>query len=105
MKIEVFYCEDCPNHPATLERINQILRDEGHHAEVREILVPDAKAAQATRFLGSPTVRVNGIDIEPEARERSDFGLMCRRYSEEIPSCELIRQAIRSSLEMGDPEG
>jgi hypothetical protein len=97
MKIEVLYFEDCPNHIPTLDRIHQVLREEGYDAEVSEIPVPDSKAAQKSRFLGSPTVRVNGIDIEPAARERSDFGLMCRRYSDGIPSFELIRQAVRSA--------
>lgn len=101
MKIEVFYFVDCPNHLATLERIHQVLREERRHVEVREILVPDASAAQATKFLGSPTVRVNGIDIEPEARERGDFGSMCRRYANGIPSHELIRDAVRSASVIG----
>ena len=39
MKIEVFYFENCPNHLPTLERIHQVLREEGCDAEVREVLV------------------------------------------------------------------
>jgi len=31
--------------------------------------------AEALAFLGSPTVQVDGRDIEPEARIRQDFGL------------------------------
>jgi hypothetical protein len=97
MKIEVFYFENCPNHLPTLERINQVLREEGCDAEVREVLVPDVDTAHDLRFLGSPTVRVNGLDIEPKAGDRKDFGLMCRRYSGGIPSHELIREAVRSA--------
>ena len=67
MKIEVLYFENCPNHVPTLERIHQVLREEGCDAEVREVLVPDVETARNVRFLGSPTVRVNGIDIEPNA--------------------------------------
>ena len=97
MKIEVLYFENCPNHVPTLERIHQVLREEGCDAEVREVLVPDVETAHNVRFLGSPTVRVNGLDIEPKAEERKDFGLMCRRYSSGIPSHELIREAVRSA--------
>ena len=103
LEIEVFYFEDCPHHLSTLERIHQVLREEGRHAEVREVLVPDTRAAQAARFLGSPTVRVNGIDIEPEAREQTDFSLMCRRYSDGVPSHESIGRAVRSAPNIGDP--
>jgi hypothetical protein len=38
------------------------------------------EAAESERFLGSPTVRVNGVDVDPTAAERSDFGLKCRIY-------------------------
>jgi hypothetical protein len=97
MKIDILYFEGCPNHLPTLERINEILREEGSDAEVRVVLVPDALTAQTVKFLGSPTVRVNNIDIEPAALDRQDFGLMCRRYSGGIPSHELIRTAVRSA--------
>ncbi len=99
MQIEILYFEDCPNHLPTVERIAAVLREEGCTADVREVLVPDLQTAQRVNFLGSPTVRVNGIDIEPAALDRKDFGLMCRRYAGGVPSHELIRTAIRSALE------
>lgn len=97
MQIDVLYFNECPNHFPTVERVNAILREEGCSAQVREVLVPSAEAAQQVKFLGSPTVRVNGIDIEPIAQDRKDFGLMCRRYAGGAPSHELIRAAIRSA--------
>ena len=42
---------------------------------VKTIVVEDAEQAAATRFLGSPSVRVNGIDVEPEARDRKEYGM------------------------------
>jgi hypothetical protein len=104
MKIEVLYFEDCPNHLPTMQRINAVLREEGCNADVREILVPDASTAARVKFLGSPTVRVNGIDIEPAAKDRRDFGLMCRRYTGGVPSDELIRAAVRSASNDGGQE-
>ena len=97
MQIEILYFDDCPNHLPTVERINAVLREEGCRADVREVLVPDVSTAQRVNFLGSPTVRVNGIDIEPAANDRKDFGLMCRRYAGGVPSHELIRAAVRSA--------
>jgi hypothetical protein len=104
MKIEVLYFEECPNHLPTMQRINAVLREEGCNADVREILVPDASTAARVKFLGSPTVRVNGIDIEPAAKDRRDFGLMCRRYTGGVPSDELIRAAVRSASNDGVQE-
>jgi hypothetical protein len=97
MQIEVLYFEDCPNHLPTVERINAVLREEDSSADVREVLVPDVSTATRVKFLGSPTVRVNGIDIEPAAKDRRDFGLMCRRYAGGVPSHDLIRAAVRSA--------
>jgi hypothetical protein len=97
MQIEVLYFDDCPNHQPTVERIKSVLHEEGCEAKVQEVLVPDVETAQRVHFLGSPTVRVNGIDIEPAAQNRGDFGLMCRRYTGGVPSQELIRAAIRAA--------
>lgn len=36
--------------------------------------------AIAEKFLGSPTFQIDGADIEPSARQRTDFGMSCRRY-------------------------
>jgi hypothetical protein len=104
MQIEVLYFEDCPNHLPTVERINAVLREEGCSADVREVLVPDVSTAERVKFLGSPSVRVNGIDIEPAAKDRVEFGLMCRRYAGGVPSHELIRAAVRSASNQGGGE-
>ena len=100
MKIEVLYISGCPNHTPALERVKEALREERLSAEIGDIEVPDAEAAQRLRFLGSPSIRVDGLDIEPEARSRADFGMMCRTYTDArgttgLPSRELIRSALR----------
>jgi hypothetical protein len=58
--------------------------------------------AQERRFLGSPTLRVDGRDVEPGADERTDFGMKCRLYlSEEglrpAPSDEVIAAALEGA--------
>jgi hypothetical protein len=63
---------------------------------VIEMSVTDQKIAVHIGFLGSPTVRIDGLDIEPSAWHRTAFGMMCSRYegSGGVPSEELIRSAI-----------
>ena len=102
MKIEVLYFDGCPNHKPAVERVQELLREEGVSAEVLEANISDASAAQSVRFLGSPSVRVNGLDVEPEARAAREYGMMCRTYSVEgrregLPSHEMLRQAIREA--------
>ena len=47
---------------------------------MRRVDVPDTEAAVKERFLGSPTIRVDGQDIDPTATERNDYALSCRLY-------------------------
>lgn len=80
MKIEVLYFDGCPNHDALLPRLRELLDQLQVASPVELVDVPDDPAAQRERFLGSPTLRVDGRDIEPGAEARTDFGLKCRLY-------------------------
>src|SRR5215510_7956678 len=98
MRIELFYFDGCPNVKATLERLNRILETSGLNCCVMQTHVGDYEMAQFVGFLGSPTVRINGVDIEPSARSRTDFGITCRTYDGNgVPSEDLIRHAIEEA--------
>ena len=106
MKIELFYFDGCPNHQPAVERVKEVLKEDGVTAEINEIHVSDPATAQALRFLGSPTLRIDGLDVEPSARSHSDYGMMCRTYVENgrregLPSRGLIRAAIKEALAKG----
>jgi len=82
-RVEILYFEGCPNHEparALVERLATQLRIE---PEIELVEVADPDAAVTMRFLGSPTVRVNGLDVEPGAEERRDFAFSCRLYRSE----------------------
>jgi hypothetical protein len=73
-------------------------REEGlTTAEVAEIEVKDESAARMVKFFGSPTIRVNGLDIEIDLRNIRDTALACRRYLGELPFEEIIRLALREA--------
>jgi hypothetical protein len=97
VKIEVLYFEGCPNHQSILNRLKNVLREDGLHDEVSEVQVKDADSAEALRFFGSPTIRINGLDIEPACRNIAETGLACRRYAGGLPSEESIRAALREA--------
>ena len=80
MTLELLYFDGCPNHQALLPHLEQLLRGAEISAEITLRRIEDDNAAQHERFLGSPTVRVDGRDVEPGAEERHDFGLKCRLY-------------------------
>ena len=104
MKIEVLYFDGCPNHATTLKRVREVLKEEGISCEVSDVNVPDDAAAQSAGFLGSPSVRVNGLDVQPDARTLKQFGMMCRTYLDAgkvagLPPRELIRRAVRDAVQ------
>jgi hypothetical protein len=80
MKVELLYFDGCPSHAHLLPRLRALIDDAGVGADVELRRVESLDAAVAERFLGSPSVRVDGRDIEPGAEERTDFGLKCRLY-------------------------
>ena len=97
IRIEIFYIAGCPNRRVTERRVWEVLKELDLAAEVREVKV-DPKLA-VPGFLGSPTVHVNGVDIEPSARASKWIGLIWRTYREAdemngAPSKQLIRQAL-----------
>ena len=102
MKVEIFYFSGCPNHEPAVERVRDILQQEGTDAEIVGVEVADAAAAQQVGFLGSPTIRVDGQDVEREARTLATFGLTCRTYVADgkrcgVPPREWIQTAVREA--------
>ena len=100
MKIEVLYFGGCPNHEALLPRLRELLDQAQVASPVELVEVPDDAAAQSQRFLGSPTLRVDGRDVEPGAELRTDFGLKCRLYRTEdgfagVPPDDWVLDALR----------
>lgn len=107
MKIEILYFDGCPNHRPAVERVKAIVKQEGVAAEISQVNVPDEATAQAVGFLGSPTIRIDGLDVEPLSRFSRKYGWMCRTYTdgggiEGLPSRELVRAAIREALAKGE---
>jgi protein-disulfide isomerase len=103
MKIEVLHVPNCPNHAVALARLREILPAESFQKHVNEVLVNDAAMAQLLKFPGSPTIRVNGKDVEPHNEQAALFGLMCRLYSDGsgAPSQKKLRAAIEKARGAG----
>ena len=90
--VEVLYFDGCPNHEAFLPHLQDLLAEHHITAAVTLIRIETDEDARTHHFLGSPTVRINGHDVEPAAAERqlraaddgqdaaSRYGLQCRLY-------------------------
>lgn len=87
--IEVLYFDGCPHHEAFLPHLHDLLDTHGITTEVTLIRIDNDDDAQTHHFLGSPTVRINGHDIDPDAADHHDeaqatstspYGMQCRLY-------------------------
>lgn len=99
MQIQFLYYEDCPSHDDALERLRGLLREEAVKAEIEIIKVETEEEAQEWKFVGSPTILIDGEDIVPVPAD-ADYHLSCRVYQLEdgrfspLPSREMIRKGI-----------
>ncbi len=107
MKIELLYFEGCPNHAPAMEMLRETLDSLGREDQIHEVEVRTQAEAEAMRFVGSPSIRINGSDIEPWARAAKNFGLSCRTYVNGshcagVPPRELVRRAVWEGIRESD---
>jgi len=94
MTIEVLYVPGCPHYEPTMERVKTVLSSESLPDRPCGVAVNTDEDAKSLKFPGSPTVRVNGRDIEPSAT--TQIGLACRIYANGsgVPTEPMLRAAI-----------
>jgi Domain of unknown function (DUF2703) len=96
VKVEILYVADCPSHPAAVRLVREVLAAQGVTAQIHEVLVTDRETADKLKFLGSPTIRVNGRDVAND--QTQNFAMSCRLYPGStqvgVPPAELIHRAI-----------
>ena len=70
------------------------MRDAAVLGPIELVRIESDAAAKSAGFLGSPSLRIDGEDVEPDASCRTDFGLKCRLYA----TPEGIRGSIPDEL-------
>ena len=78
-----------------------MVSEQNLEAEIELVRVASKEQAVAQRFFGSPTVQINGIDIEGLNTRTREPDLCCRLYNEGgalrgWPSREMVREALAS---------
>ena len=100
MKVELLHIRVCPNAEPARMLLRETLRELGQADEILEVEVCDLAQAEALNFPGSPTIRLNGIDVDTTLPRQNSYGLSCRTYLiggrvHGLPARETIRNAIR----------
>ncbi len=98
MKIEILYFEDCPNHHEAERLVREVMTELRKEAEIVRVEVADKETAGRVKFPGSPTIRVDGVDVVPE-EQSGPYSLRCRIYQTEagfagVPDRHAIWSAI-----------
>jgi hypothetical protein len=103
MRVELLYWDGCPSHPDALQALRATMSELGLDpatVEVREVSTDAAAASE--RFVGSPTIRVDGVDVAPVHDE--PHGLTCRVYRTRdgrispVPDPDDVRAALARSV-------
>ncbi len=68
--------------------------------DITDVETPEEAAK--FKFLGSPTIRIDGLDVDKSARDRTDYSLACRIYRtgegvQEWPSKAMIIDALEEA--------
>ena len=97
--MDVLTFEGCPNAATALLLVRELVGELGIDADVHELRVESLEEAERLRFLGSPTIRIEGKDVEPGADERRDYVLACRVYRTNrgiagVPDRAWVREAL-----------
>lgn len=100
--VELLYFDGCPNHARAQALVERVSAEIGVDVELELVNLAGPEAAAGKRFLGSPSIRVNGRDIEPGAETRTDYAFSCRLYRTEagtsgMPHERWLREALRNS--------
>jgi hypothetical protein len=94
MKIEVLYVPGCPHYQPAVDRIQKLLTAASLRVNIERVRVSSDAEARALQFPGSPTIRIDGIDVE--APQGYVTGLACRLYANRsgVPSEEILALAL-----------
>ena len=104
MVVDFLYWEACPSHDQAYERLTAALADEGVQARIKRVQVSTDQQAADLHFPGSPTIRIDGRDLQPEVAADSPPALTCRLYILEdgrpspLPSRDMIRRALQAAV-------
>ncbi len=102
MKIELLYFKGCPSWRQAEDNLKAALTELRLSGSIERVRVESKEEAVRRRFPGSPTIRIDGKDIEAGADEGNAFSLACRIYLEGDkfrgwPSVRRIREVLQKA--------
>jgi hypothetical protein len=102
MLVEVLTFDGCPHGSPALALARAEVAEFAVEADVRLVSIAESETERC-RFLGSPSIRVDGEDIEPSAQRRIDYTHSCRLYQtpaglRPLPEAAWLRAKLAAAL-------
>ncbi len=102
MKIQLLYFDGCPSWRRAEENLKTAMDEAGITDPIDHVRVETPEKAKELSFPGSPTIRIDGEDIEVRTDAGKAFSLACRIYREGgeavgWPSVRMIRASLSKS--------
>jgi hypothetical protein len=100
VRVEFLWFDGCPSHVPARALLDSVVADIAPGTTVEAIDASHPDVAAAHRFPGSPTIRVDGIDIDPSFTDPGDYTPRCRLFRTAdglrgVPPREWIEAALR----------
>lgn len=108
MRVELLYWDGDPDYMTARQRLVEVLTEDAFETPIQMIAINSADDAELLGFPGSPTIRIDGVDIHPGL---GGHGLRLRSYpvdddldgpaTEPLPGKRLIRRAVERARGWG----
>lgn len=100
-KIRLLHTQGCHTYHQAFDELEKALKEKGLPVRFEVVLITCEKEAEENKFLGSPTIQVNGEDVDPKAKIVTKYSIsLCRLYfwkgkSYDYPPKEMILEALK----------
>src|SRR5262249_28234413 len=108
MRVELLYWDGDPAYMTARQRLVEVLTEDAFETPIQMVAVNSQADAELLEFIGSPTIRIDGVDIHAAG---GAYGLQLRSYppdedlqgaaSEPLPGKQLIRHAVERARGWG----
>ena len=101
MRVELLYADGDPAAMPARQNLVEVLTEDAFETPIQMIAVASAEDAELLDMRGSPTIRIDGADIDPEGS--GPIGLAPRAYGAggPVPDKDLIRRAVETARGWG----
>lgn len=99
MHVRVVYFEGCPNAKPAVELVREVADEIGMTVTTELVCISSADEAHRERMHGSPTIQVNGLDVDPAQRSSEAYSFGCRvfRGGNGLPPRAMLAAALQET--------